>query len=265
MRAAFVTGGSSGIGLCAATELAVKGHDLALFGRDAAKLLDARAAILELAPDIEIEIYAVDVANRPAFIDALKDAIKKLGAPEMAIASAGQAQPGLFTEQSFEQHERHMSVNYFGTLTFVQTLARPMADAGGGKFGLIASGAAFFGIYGYGAYAPSKFALRALSEILHLELEPLNIGVTLIYPPDTNTPQLEEENRTKPAATKAITAGGGLSQPVDIAGQLIRGMDAGKPVITPGPQMTALNMLTSLLAPILRWHQRRLIKKHGHK
>ncbi len=35
------------------------------------------------------------------------------------------------------------------------------------------------GIYGFTAYAASKFALRGLAECLSMELEPLNIGVTV--------------------------------------------------------------------------------------
>jgi 3-dehydrosphinganine reductase len=262
MRAAFITGGSSGIGFAAAMQLAVKGHDIALFARDASRLLAARNAIVQAAPTVKVETYAVDVANQDALIDALTDAINKLGAPEMAIASAGIAQPGLFRQQSPDLHRRHMEVNYFGTLTFVQTLAKPMAQAGGGHIGLISSGAAFFGIYGYGAYAPSKFALRGLAEILHLELAHAKITTTVIYPPDTDTPQLVEEKRTKPAATQKITEGGGLWQPEDIATRLIAGMIAGRPAVAPGFQMAALNCLGSLLAPVLRWHQKRIISQH---
>ncbi|MDA5557523.1 SDR family oxidoreductase [Shimia sp. MMG029] len=263
MRAAFITGGSSGIGFAAAMQLAIKGHDLALFARDASRLLAAREAILQEAPAVKIETYAVDVANEPALTDALEDALAKLGAPEMAIASAGIAQPGLFRAQSPDLHRRHMAVNYFGTLTFVQILSKPMAQAGGGHIGLISSGAAFFGIYGYGAYAPSKFALRGLGEILHLELADANITTTVIYPPDTDTPQLLEEKRTKPAATQKITEGGGLWQPEDIAARLIAGMRAGRPSVAPGFQMAALNRLGSLLSPLLRWHQKRIISQHN--
>ncbi|MBO9399617.1 SDR family oxidoreductase [Shimia sp. R9_3] len=265
MRAAFITGGSSGIGFAAAMQLAVKGHDLALFARDSSRLLAARDALLQAAPKINVETYAVDVANEVALTEALSDAVLKLGAPEMAIASAGIAQPGLFHAQSADLHRRHMDVNYFGTLTFVQALTKPMQDAGGGHIGLISSGAAFFGIYGYGAYAPSKFALRGLAEILHLELAAANITTTVIYPPDTDTPQLTEEKRTKPMATQKITEGGGIWQPEDIAARLIAGMKAGHATVAPGFQMAALNRLGSLIAPVLRWHQKRIISQHGNQ
>lgn len=262
-RAAFVTGGSSGIGLAAAVQLARKGHDLALFARDLDKLGQARDAILKVAPDIEVRGYPVDVSDQDAISQAVADAIAELGAPEVAIASAGIAEPGLFTRQILALHSRHMAVNYFGTLNFIHALTGPMAQAGGGRLGLVASGAAFFGIYGYSAYAPSKFALRGLAEILHLELEPLNISVTLIYPPDTDTPQLEAEKRTKPLATQKITEGGGLWRAPEIAARLLAGMDKGRVVVAPGFQMAALHHLSSLLAPVLRWHQKRIIRKFG--
>ncbi len=64
MPVAFITGGSSGIGFAAAWELAIKGYSLALFARDASKLLATRDALLEAAPDVTVEVFAVDVANR---------------------------------------------------------------------------------------------------------------------------------------------------------------------------------------------------------
>jgi 3-dehydrosphinganine reductase len=48
------------------------------------------------------------------------------------------------------------------------------------------------GIYGYTAYSVSKFALRGLGEALQHEVITDNIHVSLIFPPDTETPGLEE-------------------------------------------------------------------------
>lgn len=263
MRPAFVTGGSSGIGFAVARQLAEKGHDIALFARDQMRLNAAKASIVARFPHIRVETFAVDVSDQSAFVAVIERALAVLGTPEYAIASAGIAEPGLFTEQDIDLHERHMAINYFGSLYFTRTLTQPMIEAGGGRIGLISSGAAFFGIYGYGAYAPSKFALRALAEVLHLELEPHGIVTTLCYPPDTDTPQLETEKRTKPEATQKITAGGGLWKADDVSATLLKGMEKGRFIVTPGVQMGALNRLTSLIAPALRWHQRRIIRKVG--
>lgn len=241
-------------------QLARAGHPLALFARDPQRLAEAKQAVLSKHPEAKVEIFSVDVRDRDELNKCIEKAVSQLGAPGLAIASAGIATPGLFLEQPIELHEDHMAINYFGTLNFVHAISGPMRPDGG-QIGLLASGAAFFGIYGYGAYAPSKFALRGLAEILHLELEEAGIGITLCYPPDTDTPQLEMEKRTKPKATQRITEGGGLWHPDDVAKVLLDGMNRGQFIVAPGFQMRALNRLTSIVAPLLRWHQRRIIRK----
>ena len=48
------------------------------------------------------------------------------------------------------------------------------------------------GIYGYTAYSASKFGLRGLAEALQQEVIVDNIHVSIIFPPDTETPGLEQ-------------------------------------------------------------------------
>ena len=53
------------------------------------------------------------------------------------------------------------------------------------------------GIFGYTDYSASKFALIGFSEALRSELGPYGITVSVLCPPDTDTPGLQEENKTK--------------------------------------------------------------------
>ena len=98
-----------------------------------------------------------------------------------------------------------MSVNYFGTLNTVKAVLPYLSSQDSPRIVMISSAAALVGIYGYSAYAPSKFALTGLAEVLRQELRPKGIGVSIAYPGDTETPQLEYENQFKPAATKEIS------------------------------------------------------------
>lgn len=262
-RAAFITGGSSGIGLALAGQLAGTGHDLALIARDTGRLEAAKAALKAQYPDRRIEIFPADVGNREACGAAVSAALQALCAPAIAIANAGIAKPGRFLDQPVEDHEAQMATNYFGSLYFAHALAPAMAANGGGRLVFVSSGAAFFGIYGYSAYAPSKFALRGLAEVLRVELAPHGIGVTVAYPPDTDTPQLAAEALTKPPATKAITAGGGLFSAERVAAAIIAGARRNKFVVAPGFQMAFLNALHSLLAPALRLYQATIVRRHG--
>ena len=264
---AFVTGGSSGIGFQLALKLAGRGQAVAIFARDTAKLEQARQEILATATSACVLTFPVDVADNAKLKSCIEDAVGLLGVPTYAIASAGIAEPGLFLEQTLNTHRQQMEVNYFGTLHFVHLVSRLMATNGGGRLGLISSGAAYFGIYGYGAYGPTKFAVRGLAETLQVELAEDNISVTLCCPGDTDTPQLQAEAKTKPKATKLITASGGVWRPETVARKMLESMDKGRFLVSPGVQMTLLGLFGSLVAPALRVHQRYIARRvrKGHK
>ncbi|MDF1856024.1 SDR family oxidoreductase [Pseudooceanicola sp.] len=260
---AWISGGSSGIGLEVARQLAAKGRPVVLIARNAERLAVAAGSLRRDVPGAGVDCIACDVTDHAAVMAAVAEAFAARGAPGIVVASAGLAEPGRFLDQEIGSHHAQLSVNYTGTLNLLHAAAPLMRDAGGGQMALISSGAAFFGIYGYGAYAPSKFAVRALAEVLRVELAPHDISVTLCYPPDTDTPQLAAESLTKPEATKIISEGGGLWQPGDVARLTIRGMERGRFAVTPGWQMTALYWIAPLIWPIMRWHQGRVVRKVG--
>lgn len=54
------------------------------------------------------------------------------------------------------------------------------------------------GVFGYSAYEPSKYAVRALCETLRLELAPHGIFVADVYPGDVGTPMLAYEKPLHP-------------------------------------------------------------------
>ena len=259
---AFITGGSSGIGLELARDLAARGHAVALFARDAGRLQDAIRILKSDLPDAHFAAYPCDVSDNAMVEASVKAAMADLGAPDWAIANAGVVEPGEFLTQDLADHEAAMRINYMGALYFAKACAQPMAENGGGKLVFVSSGAAFFGIFGYGAYAPSKFAMRALAEVLRVELAPKNISVTLAYPPDTDTPMLAYEESKKPAATKAITEGGGRWSAEDVAKLITRRAAKGKFAVAPGFQMRLLLAMHSVLAPALRLWQGMLVRKH---
>jgi len=261
--AAFITGGSSGIGCQLARQLAAAGHPVALFARRLTRLNTAVAELKAELPEAVIVPIVLDVADRAACLAAVAQAHAQLGAPAYAIANAGIAEPGEFLDQSLDSHDAQMATNYMGALYFSRAAADLMAAAGGGRLVFVSSGAAFFGIYGYSAYAPSKFAMRGLAEVLRVELAPKNISVTLAYPPDTDTPQLAAEQLTKPAVTKKITEGGGLWSAENVAKLILKRADKRRFVAAPGLQMAALSHLHSLIGAPLRVWQGMIVKKHG--
>ncbi|MEI6725944.1 MAG: SDR family NAD(P)-dependent oxidoreductase, partial [Actinomycetes bacterium] len=98
----------------------------------------------------------------------------------------------------------------------------------------VSSMAGFMGVFGLTDYCASKFALVGFSEALRQELRPRGIAVSVMCPPDTDTPGLAHEDLTKPAETKAVSAGAKLMQPDEVARDLIRGIERGTFMIVPG-------------------------------
>ena len=252
----LITGGSSGIGLELARQAAAAGARVSLIARDPAKLALAREAV----GGVTFTAVA-DVAVEAHVTEAIRAAEQTHGPVDVLIASAGIAEPGYFSDLPTAAFERAMAVNYFGTLYALQAVVPAMRQRGRGAVVLVSSGAGLHGFFGYTAYGPSKFALRGLAESLRAELNGTGVHVMIVYPPDTDTPQLAAENRTKPLETKAITAGGGLWTAEAIARATMAGLAKRRFALTPGAPLTALYWLSSLLAPLLFWHFDRLARK----
>jgi 3-dehydrosphinganine reductase len=249
----LITGGSSGIGLALAQRAVAAGARVSLVARDSAKLTAAATALRAANPDAAVFTASADVAHENEVNAAFAAAAQAFGPVDVLITSAGIAQPGYFETIPVPVFEQTMAVNYFGTVYALKAVVPAMRQRGHGTVVLISSGAGLHGFFGYTAYAPSKFALRGLAEALRAELADTGVRVSIVYPPDTDTPQLAAENRTKPVETKAVTAGGGLWKADAIARVTLAGVARGRFSITPGLPVTALAWWGGILAPYLRW------------
>jgi 3-dehydrosphinganine reductase len=90
------------------------------------------------------------------------------------------------------------------------------------------------GLFGYAAYSPAKFAVVGFSECLRMDLMPWNIKISVIYPADTDTPQLHEENKIKPPETKALAGTIKVMPSETVARAMLEGVSKGKFTIVPG-------------------------------
>jgi 3-dehydrosphinganine reductase len=258
---AIITGGSSGIGRELARKLYNQGYSLSLIARRKVQLDETAAELGRQSSGRQrVFTYSADVSNAQQAETAVNAAIKELGAPDLVITSAGIAVPGYFAEIPTKAFEESMAVNYFGSLYAVRAALPAMRAQRSGRVVFISSGAGLLGLYGYGTYSPSKFALRGLAETLRAELRADNIAISIAYPPDTETPMLVEENKTKPEETKAITD---IVKPWTaeaVADCIMNGIARGKFGITPGPTITLMNRAPGIMLPILSWYSDRLVK-----
>jgi 3-dehydrosphinganine reductase len=246
---AIISGGSSGIGLALAHGLARAGWDLTLLARDPERLAAARGGLL--AHGGSVATHSVDVADAAGVEQAAAAAMAALGAPALVVACAGIVVPGRLETQPLEAFERTMAVNYFGTLHLIRAVLPSMRAQRGGRIVLVASGAALIGLYGYSSYAPSKFAVRGLAEALRSEFVPERVAVSVVYPPDTDTPGFREELRHRSEISSRLAGAGGLMSAEAVARAILRGIERRRFVIAPGASMAALVRLHSVAAPIL--------------
>lgn len=264
---ALITGGSSGIGLALAKRLAASGSDVTIIARGTEALSAARTAIEAQRRNSTQRVLALtaDVADEAAVDAAVKAAVESLGPPDLLVTSAGVVFVGRFEEMPVSDFRRSMDINYLGTLYTVRAALPAMRKKPGSHIALISSGAAFLGLYGYTSYAPSKFAVRGLGEALRCELAPEGIGVSVVYPPDTDTPMLKDEIPHRPPALAAIAASSRVLSVEEVANAILVGIARKRASIAPGLEMRALARLHSLIGPLLYrfWLDRVVARHHG--
>ena len=189
------------------------------------------------------------MADADAVDRAIGVGVAQQGPIGLLVAGAGMVVPGFFRAQPADAFRRSIEVNYLGAVHLVHAALPHMPP--GGRVVLIASGAALIGFYGYTSYAPSKFAVRGLAEALRSELRPQGIGVSLVHPPDTDTPGYREELRRRPAITSRLAASGGLMTADAVAAAILRGIARRQFTIAPGLALGLLAPLHSLVGPLL--------------
>ncbi len=234
-KIAFITGGSSGIGLACAELLAVKGADVAIFARGREQLDQALAKIEgnRITQRQRFKAFSLDVSRREEAENILNKAATDLGAPDILINSAGISFPQRFEDIPYAKFDEILRINLNGTWNTVSILL-PYMKKHGGYIVNVSSVAGYIGVYGLSAYSASKFAVIGFSEALRSELKRFNISVSVLCPPDVDTPMLERSNKIKPEETKAVSSTASLVKPIDVAREVLAGMGKGRFLILPG-------------------------------
>lgn len=249
----LITGGSSGIGKALAIEAVKNGANVTIMARNEKKLEDAKEEIESHIKDKDAQKVfstSVDITKSAEMVkEAVKKAENNLGPVTILINNAGSAVAGNFEDTSSEQFQRMMDLNFLGGVNVTKAALKGMKDNNAGRIVFISSQAGQVGVFGYTAYSASKFALRGFAESLQMEVKPYNIYVTMAFPPDTDTPGLAEENKSKPRETLLISDTVGLFSPSDVAKSVFKDAVNGKFLSYVGMDGWLLCNLSSGMSP----------------
>lgn len=255
-KSVIITGGSSGIGFAAAERMLKAGAEVTLVARRVPVLEEAKGKLGGKG----VHTLALDVSRED-------DVIEKVGAhlaahpADVLINNAGVVMPGRFLELESKHFREMMDINYFGAVHMCRAVLPHLVKRGGGAVLNVSSMAGVIGIYGYTAYAASKFALFGFSEALRGEMVPHKVQVSVCLPPDTDTPQLAFENQFKPKETKAIAGTVKTMSAAAVAEEMLAGLAGGKFEIVPGMDGRFTVVAQRWVPGIVRWYSDAAMKK----
>lgn len=196
-RAAFVTGGASGIGFALGRRLAEAGMKVMLADIE----VDALNAAVESLRDVGPEVRGVtcDVTDPVSVEMAAKASYDAFGNIHVVCNNAGVGGGSGIDDISLENWRWVLDVNLMGVLHGIRTfLPHIRAHGEGGHIVNTASMAGLNSGMGFSAYSASKFAVVNMSEGLAAGIKPLGIGVTVLCPGFVRT-RITESGRNRPA------------------------------------------------------------------
>jgi 3-dehydrosphinganine reductase len=259
----YVVGGSSGIGLSTAKLFAKAGAHVIIFARRKEVLKKALAEIESCAASKRgqrFDCKPLDITDNKLVGKVMREALANFGVPNVLVNCAGRAFPRYFEDITYEQFDDTMKTNIYGIRNVTAALLSAMKEKGG-QIVNVSSMCGFLGVFGYTDYSASKFAVVGFSEALKSEVKASGIDVSVLCPPDTDTPGFETENLTKPDETRAISAGAKIMPPDEVAAAMIVGMEKKKFIIIPGFDGKLTYLMKRLLPAVVEKFMDSAVKK----
>ncbi|MCS6819273.1 MAG: SDR family NAD(P)-dependent oxidoreductase [Chitinophagales bacterium] len=166
----LITGATSGFGKAIAEILAENGSNVIITGRRAERLDDLSKTLKEQWK-VQVITYCFDITDRSQVISMANDLIQRNITPDILVNNAGLASgKNKIYEGLFSDWEAMIDTNIKGLLFVTRTILPMMVERNSGHIINIGSTAGHV-VYPEGnVYNATKFAVRALSEAINLDL-----------------------------------------------------------------------------------------------
>ncbi len=208
-KVALVTGGSAGLGLAIAQALAKRGANVAMVGRDEARLQTAAEQIANSSTNtlpLRADVTVAEEVER-----MIAATVEHFGQLDLVVNCAGISMRGEVLQTPPAEFLRLFETNFLSMVRVIQTAAPHLTKTRGHivNIGSLASKSATRFL---GAYPASKYPVAALSQQLRLELEPVGVHTLLVCPGplrrDDAGARYAEQSANLPAAARQ--PGGGV-------------------------------------------------------
>lgn len=233
-RTWLITGISSGFGYEITKQLLEKGDTVVGTVRKTDKI---KSLMEEYPKNLDVKI--LDVTDVPALQKTVKDAFAEHGKIDVVISNAGYGLFGAAEELSDDQINHIIATNLTGSIQLIKTSLPFMRKQGGGRIIQISS---YGGQVAYAAnsmYHATKFGIEGFCESVAQEVEPFNIGVTIVEPGGARTEfrygsakvaKLTPEYEACHGFLKMLDPANGLApgDPVKMATKIIESVDLPK-------------------------------------
>lgn len=178
----LITGASSGIGEACARRFAEEGANLVLWARRVDRIQDI-ANELTARFDASVRTQAIDVRDRAAVFGAIEALAAEGAVPDVLVNNAGLARGmAKFYEADPNDWDEMIDTNLKGLLNVSRALVPHMVRLNRGHVINIGSTAAHLTYPNGNVYSATKFAVRALSEGMNLDLVGTAVRVTCVDP-----------------------------------------------------------------------------------
>lgn len=197
-KVAFITGGSSGIGLGIARAFLEAKMKVVISYRTKSHLDEA---LRQLAAGGErVRAVEVDVTDRAGMERAAEETVRLFWKVHVLVNNAGVAVPSSLIETTCDDWDWMVNVNLNGVFNGVRAfLPKIRSHSEGGHVVTTSSVLGLFATRGLGAYSASKFGAVGLMESLHADLADDSIGVS-VYCPGPVIPNIMNASRNRPRA-----------------------------------------------------------------
>jgi putative cofactor-binding repeat protein len=190
-RVAVVTGASRGIGYATADRLLGAGADVAICGRDQARLDGAAAQLAAAHPRRKVLPVRCDVATFGDVRHLHAEVDRALGVPDVIVNNAGAVIRERLDEMSDASWGQVLGTNLTGTFHVIRVFLPQMRDRRSGRIINVASISGRLGTPRLTAYCAAKHGVVGLTRALAEETRDVDLQVNAICPGSVDTDMLK--------------------------------------------------------------------------